>query len=267
VNGVHNARLAHRLEGPEGAPAVVLSGSLGTSFDLWAPQLEALHGRFRVLRYDHRGHGGSEVPPGPYSVPALATDVLALLDELGLERVSFCGLSLGGIVGMLLAAEHPDRIERLVLACTAPRFLDEATWRERAALVRREGPAAVADGTLTRWFTAPFHERRPDAVQRIREQLVATPREGYAGCCEALAAWDFNSRLGSIRVPTLVIAGSDDPSVTAAAAERLAGALGAPLTVVAAAAHLTNVEQPEAFNEALLAHLGPLVELRSGAGV
>jgi 3-oxoadipate enol-lactonase len=247
------ARLAHRFDGLEGAPVLVLSGSLGTTAAVWARQLDAFARRFRVLRYDHRGHGGSEVPGGPYDVPGLAGDVVALLDQLELERVSFCGLSLGGAVGLTLAVDFPERLERLVLACAAGRFLDEVAWRDRAALVRREGTAAIADGTLTRWFTPGFREREPAVVDEIRTQILATPREGYAACCDALATWDYRDRLGDVRAPALVLAGAEDPGRDGT--EALAEAIGTRPVVLEDAAHLANVEQPDRFNAVVLDNL------------
>src|SRR5579862_438701 len=247
------ARLAYRLDGREDAPVLVLSGSLGTTTAVWDRQVNAFANRFRVLRYDHRGHGESDVPPGPYSVRELAEDVVALLAELGLERVSFCGLSLGGAVGLTLAVDFPERVERLVLACSAALFLDEAAWRERAALVRREGTAAIADATLARWLTPRLHEREPAVVDRIRRQILATPREGYAACCDALATWDYRRRLDDVQAPAFVVAGAEDPGRDGT--EALAEAIGAPLVVLADAAHLANVEQPDRFNDAVLDYL------------
>ncbi len=203
--------LHHRLEGG-GARTLVLSGSLGTTLELWDGNVGALSSQYRLLRYDHRGHGGSPVPPGPYTVEDLAEDVLELLDELGLERVSFCGLSLGGAVGMALAIRAPERLERLILCCTSARFGEPETWVERARTVRAAGLEAIVDTVFERWFTPAFRATRPEVVERFREQFVATPREGYAGCCDALARWDARANLGSIAVPTLAIAAADDPA-------------------------------------------------------
>lgn len=247
------ARLAHRLDGPEDARALVLSGSLGTTAALWDRQADALARSFRILRYDHRGHGASEAPPGPYTIRGLAEDVIALLDELQLARVSFCGLSLGGAVALVLAVDFPERVERLVLACTAARFLDEKTWRERAALVRAEGTAGIADATLARWFTPRFHEREPAVVDQVRAQILSTPREGYAACCDALATWDYRDRLGEVLAPTVVVAGAEDPGRSGT--EELAAGIGATLVVLDDAAHLATVEQPDRFNAAVLEHV------------
>lgn len=248
-------RLHHVLAGPSEAPALVLSSSLGTTHEMWEPQLAELAKRWRVVAYDHRGHGGSPAPPGPYSVPELAADVLELLDALGLERVSFCGLSLGGAIGMQLATSAPERIDRLVLACTSARFLDAAAWRERAALVRAEGTEAIADATMTRWFTSDFAHARPEVVARFRALVAATPDEGYAACCEALAGWDFRDDLGGIGAETLVVAGDRDPATPPEHARLIAERVPRSRLVVLDCAHLANVERPLEFTAALQAHL------------
>jgi 3-oxoadipate enol-lactonase len=253
--------LHHRLDGPADAPVLVLSSSLGTTLDLWEPNIAAWTGSFRVLRYDHRGHGRSLVTAGPYSVELLADDVLALLDALGCERVSLCGISLGGAVGISLAATAPERVDRLVLACTSARFGDPAVWLERAAAVRSDGIRAIADTVVGRWFTAAFAARRPDLVDRFRAMLLATPADGYAACCEALAAWDFRDRLGAVAADTLVVAGADDPATPPEHAQLIANAIPtARLVVLPQAAHLANVEHPERFGRLVGDHVGAHVE-------
>jgi 3-oxoadipate enol-lactonase len=248
-------RLHCAVDGPEGAPALVLSSSLGTTLEMWEPQVAPLAVHFRVVRYDRRGHGLSPVVAGSATIDDLGGDLVELLDELGLERVSFCGLSLGGVEGMWLAVEAPERVERLALCCTAPSF--SASYSERATLVRAGGMGTVADGVLDRWFRPSFHATRPEVVARFRTMLVSTPPEGYASCCEALADVDLTARLGEIAAPTLVVTGADDPVVTPAAGDALAAAIpGAAHTVVEGAAHIANIEQPEAFTAALLRHLG-----------
>lgn len=250
-------RVHHRLEGPEDAPLVVLSNSLGTTHAMWDRQAEALSARFRVLRYDTRGHGDSPVPPGPYSMADLGGDVIELLDGLGLERASFCGLSIGGMTGLWLAVNAPERLDRLVLCSTTAHLPPRDAWLERAALVRAEGTAAVADSVLGRWFTPGFAEHEPAAVGRVREMLLSTPAEGYAACCEAIAEHDLRAELGGITAPTLVIAGEDDPATPPEHGRRLEGGIpGARLLVVPDARHLANVEQPEAITRAIDGHLG-----------
>src|SRR3712207_1821896 len=176
----------HRLEGPEDAAVLVLSNSLGTTLAMWDEQAPTLSERFRLLRYDHRGHGGSPVPSGPYGIGDLGRDVFALLDRLGVEQFSFCGLSIGGLVGMWLASEAPERVERLVLCCTAARFAPPEQWEERAETVRSDGVGAISDAVIERWFTPPFRESRPETVEWAGGMLRNTPAEGYAGCCEAI---------------------------------------------------------------------------------
>ena len=246
------ARLAHALDGPEKGPVLVLANSMGTTMAMWDQQLGPLSDRLRVLRYDHRGHGGSEVPAGPYRIEELGTDLLGLLDELGLDRVSLCGLSLGGMVAMWVAANAPDRIDRLALCCTAA-TVKGPVYLERAAKVRAGGTASVTGEVLSRWFTPSF---RDDAqVERAAGMLRATPDEGYAGCCEALAAMDLRDGLSRITAPTLVVAGADDLATPPAKAREIAAAIGgALLRVVPGAAHLANVEQPEQVTRLLLDH-------------
>ena len=244
-------RLHYRLDGPEGAPPLVLSNSIGTTLELWDAQVPALTPAFRLLRYDQLGHGRSEVPPGPYTVELLGRELLTLLDRLQIERASFCGLSLGGTVGMWLAANAPERLDRLVLAGTSAYFGPPDRWVERARIVRAEGMEPIADATMGRWFTRAFAGSGP-----YLGQLLATPSEGYAACCDALAAWDFRGDLASISAPALVLVGSEDPATPPEQGRLIAdGIPGASLTVLPGAAHLLNVEQPEAFNRAVLHHL------------
>jgi 3-oxoadipate enol-lactonase len=247
----------HRLDGPEDAPVLVLSNSLGTTHRMWDAQLDALIDRFRVLRYDKRGHGESPTPPGPYTVDALTADVLALLDRLEIERVMWAGVSIGGMTGLWLAATVPERIERLAACCTAAHLPPVDMWEDRAATVRSEGMAAIADATLGRWFSPGFHEREPDTIERFRADLLATPPEGYASCCMAIAHHDMRDRLGAIKAPTLVVAGENDPATPPEKAEEIAaGVPGARLEVLPGAQHLANVEFPEEVNGLLLEHLG-----------
>ena len=249
-------RLNHRVDGPADAPVLVLSNSLATDLELWSANLSSWTSSFRVLRYDQRGHGGSEIAPGPYSVDLLGRDVLDLMDAVGVERASFCGLSLGGATGMWVAVNAPHRIERLVLACTSPCFGEPQQWVDRARIVRSEGLEAIAEAVLARWFTPRFRIEHKTEAARFRGGLVEIPAEVYAACCEALAAWDFRDRVGEIAAPTLVIAGADDPAVTPEQAALLAASIpGSSLVVLPDAAHFANVEQPQAFAAAVNEHL------------
>jgi 3-oxoadipate enol-lactonase len=245
-----------RLDGPAEAPVVVLSNSLGTTLEMWELQIPALCERFAVLRYDHPGHGRGRGSAPSRSVEALARGVLDILDERGLGRVSFCGLSLGGAVGMWLAMHAPERIDRLALACTSARFGLRENWLKRAETVRGEGVEAIADAVLQLWFTAQTHRNDPALVSDYREMMISAEREGYAGCCEALADWDPGDGLAAIRARTLLLAGSEDPATPPEQAEAIARRIpGARVSVLAGAGHLANLEQPGAFNRLLLDHL------------
>jgi 3-oxoadipate enol-lactonase len=241
--------LHHQIEGV-GDRVVVLSGSLGSTLAMWDTQLPALAGHFRVLRYDHPGHGRSPLTDD-LTVRTLAAQLLGLLDDLGFDRVSFCGLSLGGAVGMQAALDAPDRIDKLVLCSTSARFATPEFWDDRAATVRSEGVEAVAETVLDRWFTPEFTD-----VRRYRDMLVSTPAEGYARCCEAVRDWDARGALGAVQAPTLAIAGAQDPSTPPDQLKAIVAEVpDARLTVLEHGCHLVNVERADAFNEALLAHL------------
>lgn len=249
-------KLNYSLEGPEDAPVLVLSNSLGTTLDMWDEQASALREQFRLLRYDHRGHGGSSVLSGPYTIRDLGSDVLALLDALGIERFSFCGLSIGGLVGMWLASEVPQRVDYLVLCCTSARFEPPDAFDSRAKTVRSDGVGAIADAVVERWFTPEFRASHPEVVEWGGSMLRKAPTEGYAGCCEAVRDADLRDRLGVIGAPTLVIAGADDLAAPVDKAELIRDSIpNARLLVIEGAAHLANVEQPEEVTRALLEHL------------
>jgi len=233
------------IDGPEDGEPLVLAGSLGTTLAMWEPQLPALTQAHRVIRFDHRGHGSSPAPPGPYAIADLGGDVVALLDRLGLERVSYTGLSLGGMVGQWLAINAPERVARLALISTSAHMPPAEAWHNRAAAVRGAGTtAAVADGVLGRWFTPAFAEQQPQVVARYREMVSTSPADGYAACCEAIAAMDLRGGLGRIAAPTLVLVGAQDPSTPPPHARTIAGAVpGARLEVLDPGAHLLNVER------------------------
>jgi 3-oxoadipate enol-lactonase len=228
-------------------PVLALPSSLGTTAELWDANAGYWSRTFRLVRYTQRGRD---------SIEELGRDFLQLLDDRGLDRVSLCGLSLGGATAMWVAANAPERIDRLVLACTSARFGEPGPWLERAAVVRDQGLEPIADGIVARWFTPAA---RPEVVARFRQMLVDTPRDDYAACCEALARWDFRDRLGGIRTPTLVLAGAEDPSTPLDHAELLAREIPeAKLVVLSAAAHLANVEQAETFSRLVTEHLAPV---------
>jgi 3-oxoadipate enol-lactonase len=244
------------VEGPSDALVVVLSNSLGATLRMWEPQVPALTERFRVVRYDMRGHGGSPVPPGPYSLEELGSDVIELLDRLGVASASVCGLSLGGMVGLWLAASVPERIERLVVCCSSARLGPPEFWSTRAATVRARGTAAVAATVVGRWFTADYAERNPALVQRMRAMVAATPAEGYAACCEAIERMDLQPALPAVRASTLVIAGADDRATPPDHARRVAaGVPAARLVILDRAAHLASYERADAVTPLMLDHL------------
>jgi 3-oxoadipate enol-lactonase len=249
------SELGHDLTGPPDRPVLVLGSSLGTDRRMWDPQLAALAGRYRVLRYDHRGHGTSAVPAGPYRIADLAGDLLGLLDRLGVERCDYAGLSLGGMVGMWLAAHHPERVGRLALLCTSAFLPPAGGWQDRARVARTEGTAALVEASLGRWFTPGFVAARPDVVHGLADGLATTPDEGYAGCCEAIAGMDLRADLPSITAPTLVVAGRSDPSTPPEHAEVIGRLVPDCRVELVDAAHLASVEAAERCQDLLLDHL------------
>jgi 3-oxoadipate enol-lactonase len=241
---------------PADAPVVVLSNSLGTTHAMWDPQVPALAEHFRVVRYDTRGHGRSPVPQGPYSIDDLADDLLGLLDRLGVAKAHVVGLSLGGMTAMRLAARNPERVDRLVVLCTSALLGPAQGWLDRAATVRARGTGAVAEAVVERWYTAAYARSHPDRVAASRAMVAEQPSEGYASCCEAIAAMDLTGDLPDIEAPTLAVAGADDPATPPEHLERIASAVkDGRLLVVPQSAHIASQEQPEAVTRALLDHL------------
>jgi 3-oxoadipate enol-lactonase len=241
--------LAHRVEGPAEAPALVLLNSLGTDMGMWEPQVAALRDRVRLVRLDTRGHGGSPVPDAPWTLADLGGDVLALLDSLGIARASFAGISLGGSTALWIAAHAPERVESLFPCFTAAWFGPPDPWLERAATVRAEGVEAVADGVLGRWLTDAVD---PDLRARMREMMLTTPPAGYAAATEVVAHLDLREDLGRITAPTLVISGVEDPATPPEVGRAIAaGIQGAEFVALEGAAHLGNLERPDAFTDLL----------------
>ena len=244
------------VEGPPEGPVLVLSPSLGTGHAMWEPQVASLTERFRVMRYDPRGHGRSPVPPEPWEIADLAEDVVRLLDRHGVEKAHYCGLSLGAMTGIALAANHPDRVDRLVLCSTTAQFPSPQPWTERAETVRTKGTAAIADAVVERWLTPDFAAAHPQTVAELKSMIEQTPDEGYAACCGAIARMDLRDSLPRITAPTLVISAEQDPATPPEFLQRLAAAIpDARLEVLSPAAHLANIEQPEAWTEFVLGHL------------
>jgi 3-oxoadipate enol-lactonase len=251
------ARLHAVEDGPADAPVLVLGPSLGTDVGLFDAQAAAFADRYRVVRYDLRGHGASEVVPGPCTIADLAADVLAVLERLGVERFSYAGVSIGGAIGQQLALTVPERVEKLTLIATAAQFADPPSWAVRAEQVRAEGTAFLVPSRTGTWFTEEFAEREAAEAERLLAMLRATPAEGYAACCEAIGTFDVRERLGEIRTPTLVIAGAQDPATPVDMVRRIAdGIPGARFVVVPGAGHLPNATDPAVVNEELRAHLG-----------
>ena len=242
--------------GPEAAPVLLMGSSLGTSMDMWDSQL-ALAERLRIVRFDHRGHGRSPVPRGPYEIADLGRDVIELMDALEIERASYCGLSIGGMVGIWLGANAPERIERLVLVCTSVHLPPAEGWAERAAKVRAAGTVGVvADAVVARWLTPAYAEEHPELVAELRAMLVATDPEGYASACGAIERMDLRDQLGRIAAPTLVISGSGDEATPPEHQELIAASIpGGRLETVDPAAHLAAVERPARVNELIANHL------------
>jgi 3-oxoadipate enol-lactonase len=250
------ANIYYQLDGHEGAPVLMLSNSLGTALEMWDPQVRALTMRYRLLRYDSRGHGRSAVTSGPYTIERLGRDALAILDALGLQRVMFCGLSKGGMVGQWLGANAPDRVERLVLCNTSAHIGAPEVWNQRIETVRAMGTGAIVPGVIERWFTRPFRESAPEEVAKVRAMLEATDPEGYVACCAAVRDMDLRDAIPGIRAPTLVIAGYHDLPTPPDHARLIAESVPGASMVTLDAAHLSNIEAQADFTKAVLDFLG-----------
>ncbi|MCX5733935.1 MAG: 3-oxoadipate enol-lactonase [candidate division NC10 bacterium] len=252
--GIH-----YTLNGPAGAPVVTLSHSLATNLAMWEPQVAALASKFRVLRYDTRGHGGTDAPAGAYALEQLAEDARALLGELGIERTHFVGLSMGGMIGQTLALKHPEIFRSLVLCDTSSRVPAEARpmWDERIRTAETQGMEPLVEGTIARWFTPSYIAGHPEVVDPVRAMIRQTPPKGFAGCGHAIKMLDLTDQLPRIGTPTQVVVGEDDPGTPVAASRVIHERIrGSELVILPSAAHLSNIEQPEAFTHAVLAFLG-----------
>lgn len=246
----------YSLDGPEDATTVTLSNSLLTNYTMWDGQMPGLTERYRVLRYDTRGHGGTEVTPGPYSFELLTEDAFALHQALGIEKTHFVGLSMGGMIGQLMAVRHPELLLSVTLCDTTSRMPDPSIWEGRIAAAQSGGIEAVVDGTLERWFTPSMHERNPGEIARIAEMIRGNTVEGFCANCHAIMELNQPGILKDIKTPTMIIVGADDPATTPEMSRIIhAEIAGSELAVLPEAAHLANVEQPDAFNETLLSFL------------
>lgn len=237
----------YELSGSEQRPVLMFSNSLGTNISMWDPQVPIFAPNFRILRYDTRGHGQSSVSPGPYTIDQLARDVLTLLDQLRIDRVHFCGLSMGGMIGMLLAMQSPHRLRKLVLCNTAPKIASAEQWNTRIDTVRKQGMKGVVDGVLERWFTPLFRSRSPAAIESTKRMLLTTPVEGYASCCAAIRDADMRDAISRIRVPTLIISGAHDPVSPPSDGHFMEQHIFGAQYKELSAAHLSNIEAAEAF--------------------
>ena len=239
------------IEGRRDAPMLMFANSLGTTLDMWAGQTQALGEHFAILRYDTRGHGGSVATPGPYRIADLADDAIAIMDVLELPQINFCGLSMGGMIGLWLGMNAPSRIRRLIVANSAAQIPPAQLWNDRIAMVSDNGMAAIADTVSQRWFTADFIYRQPDTVNVIKRMIVDTPVEGYASCCAAVRDFDVREGMGKISLPVLVIAGDADPATPPKMTQEIANAIAGSRFESLPAAHLSNIECPVAFNRLL----------------
>jgi len=245
-------------DGPADAPALVFSNSLATNLSMWQVQAQHFSDRFRVIRYDQRGHGTTAVPAGPYTFEQLANDAVALLDALDIATAHFVGLSMGGMTALGLALDHADRIASIAACnCVAGYGPDGVKmWDERIAIAEKSGMKPLCDGTMERWFTPPFLAEEGPDLHTIREQFLSTPTSGYVGCCQAIRDLDYTDRLSGVTLPVQLIVGADDPTTPPEASRAIQQRIaGAALTVIDNASHLCNVEQPAAFNSALLGFL------------
>jgi 3-oxoadipate enol-lactonase len=252
---VNGARLFFTLTGVEGAPVVVLSSSLGTTLDMWRPQLQPLEREYRLLRYDMRGHGSSELTLAPCTIATLAQDVVAMLDKLGLGKVHFCGLSIGGFIGQWLGARIPERVLSLLLCNTAAKIGTPETWNKRIADVEQGGMPSIAEPVLERWFTPAFRMASPAAVAPLRAMLLATDPRGYTLLCAAIRDMDHRELVEEIRIPTCVLAGAHDPVTTVEDATFLQTKIPGAKLVTLPAAHISNVEAAARFNDSIITFL------------
>lgn len=255
---VNRMEIHYELSGEESRPVVMLSHSLASSLKMWEPQMDVLRSHFRVLRYDTRGHGKSEVTPAPYTLELLAEDVMGLINQLGIDRVHWVGLSMGGMIGQAVALHYPQRLRSLTLCDTSAVIPAEMQpiWEERIEAVRTRGMSSQFEATMDRWFTPSYRSLNPPMLKVIEEEFLATPPEGYIGCASAIRRLNYLNRLGEIHLPTLILVGEDDPATPVSASQAIHGQIqNSTLVILPHCRHLSNVEQAEAFNTHLLAFL------------
>jgi 3-oxoadipate enol-lactonase len=258
ANGI---QMNYELSGKKEAPFALLSHSLGSSLLMWNPQRKVLESYFQVLRYDIRGHGKTEAPPGAYTLELLGEDAVALLDVLEIEKVHWIGLSMGGMIGQSVSLNYPRRLKSLALCDTAAAIAPEAQplWQERIDAVREKGVASQLEPTMERWFTSSFLKLNPYMLEVIRNEFLATPAQGYLGCIYAIRKLNYLDRLSEIKIPTLIMVGEDDPGTPVSASEAMHQVIpNSKLVIIKSARHLSNVEQPEVFNTNLITFLKSL---------
>ncbi|WP_312533442.1 3-oxoadipate enol-lactonase [Acinetobacter variabilis] len=247
----NDAQINYQTFGDASKPALVFSNSLGTKYSMWQPQIEHFQQDYYVICYDTRGHGASSAPQGPYSLEQLGQDVVSLLDHLNIAKAAFCGISMGGLTGQWLAIHKPERFNHVIVCNTAAKIGQEQAWQDRAALVREQGLAPIAATAASRWFTDPFIQSNPAVVAELSNDLGAGSPEGYANCCEALAKADVREQLSSIQIPVLIIVGQQDPVTTVADGQFMQQRIANSKLFEINASHISNIEQPEAFNQAV----------------
>ena len=246
-----DVQLNCELAGPDHAPVLLFSNSLGTSLAMWDPQMPELSRAYRILRYDMRGHGQSQVTPGPYTIPQLAADVISLLDALAIDKVDFCGLSMSGMIGMELALHFSQRLRKVIVCNTAPKLGTSAAWNTRIQNVQAGGMKAVADAVVERWFTPEFRTTDPEVVESTRQMLLNTPADGYAASCAAIRDMDATAAISTIRVPTLIIHGVRDPVTAPDDGQKMAASIPGAQLVNLPVAHMSNIEAAPAFTMAV----------------
>ena len=251
----NDAEINYQTFGDASQPAIIFSNSLGTQLNMWQPQISFFEKKFYVICYDTRGHGASSAPQGPYSIEQLGTDVVHLLDHLNIKKASFCGISMGGLTGQWLAIHHPERFNHVIVCNTAAKIGQEQAWNDRAQLVREQGLKPIAETAASRWFTEPFIRSNTAIVESLSNDLGAGSPEGYASCCEALAKADVREQLKNITIPTLVVAGQKDPVTTVADAQYIINHVRSSSLFEINASHISNIEQPKAFNQAIFSFL------------
>ncbi|HWM81505.1 MAG TPA: 3-oxoadipate enol-lactonase [Pseudolabrys sp.] len=252
IHAADGTPLNVEVEGRSDGPTLMLSNSLGTDLHMWDPQVAEFARHYRLVRYDRRGHGKSGVPAGDYTMEQLGRDVLSILDALKIEKTNWCGLSMGGMVGQWLGAYAPDRVGKLILSNTSAYYADKQPWNDRMAFARAKGLAALVGPNMERWFTKEFRERAPQEVERMTKAFVATPIEGYLGCCAAVRDMDFRDSNPRIAVPTLVIVGAQDPATTPAVGEALHKQIKGSQIASIDGAHIANLEQPDIYTRTVL---------------